>query len=150
MRKERRIGGPVRVSTGDRGVRAVLMERATAAGDGELDERGVVGVDIGGGPSFEFVPAGAADAALDEQLEVDATPFVIVEAVVERVPECVEAEVLRAAGVGTVQERAVVATVGHSYVGQGLIGQETYRRRGCSDVKEKGPINRASGVPKGQ
>jgi hypothetical protein len=100
-------------------VGAVLIDRATAAGDRELDERGVVGVGIGGDPSIEFVPAGAADAALDEQLEVDATPFVIVEAVIERVPECVEAEVLRAAGVGTVQERAVVAAVGHSYVGQG-------------------------------
>jgi len=118
MRKERRIGGPVRVSTGERGVGVVWIDRATAAGDRELDERGVVGVDIGG-PSFEIMTAGAADAALDEQLEVDATPLVVVKAVVERVPEGVEAEVLRAAGVGTVQERAVVAAVGHSYVGQG-------------------------------
>ena len=108
----------MRVSTGERGVGAVGIDRATAAGDRELDERGVVGVGIGGG-SVEFVPAGAADAALDEQLEVDATTLVVVEAVVERVPEGVEAEVLRAAGVGTVQEWAVVATVGHSYVGQG-------------------------------
>ena len=108
----------MRVSTGERGVGVVWIDRATAAGDRELDERGVVGVGIGGG-SVEFVPAGAADAALDEQLEVDAATLVVVEAVVERVPEGVEAEVLRAAGVGTVQERAVVAAVGHSYVGQG-------------------------------
>jgi hypothetical protein len=118
MRNERRIGGPVRESTGDRGVGAVLIVRVTAAGDGELDERAGVGIDIG--PSFEFMPAGAADAAFHEQFDVDAATLVIVEAVVEGVPEGVDAEVLRAAGVGTVEERTVVAALGHNYVGQGV------------------------------
>jgi hypothetical protein len=117
MRKERRIGGPVRVSTGDRGVVVVLIARVTAAGDGELDERGVVGVGIGGGASVgEVVTAGAADAALDEQFEVDAATLVVIETVVERVPEGVEAEVFRAAGIGTIEEGAVVVVVGHCYV----------------------------------
>jgi hypothetical protein len=119
MRKDRRIGGPVRESTADRGAVAVVgIDRVTAAGDRELDERGVGGVDIVGpwGDGIVFVGAGAADAALDQELDVHAAPLVVAEAVVERVAEGVEAEVPRAAGVGAIQERAVVALVGHGYI----------------------------------
>jgi hypothetical protein len=112
----------VRESTADRaGVGAVAVggiDRVTAAGDRELDERDMRGVDIvdpwGG---IEFVGAGAADAALDQELDVHAAPLVIAETVVERVTEGVEAEVLGAPGVGAIQERAVVALlVGHGYI----------------------------------
>jgi hypothetical protein len=120
MRNERRIGGPVRVSTGDRGgvvAAVVLIERVTAAGDRELDERGVGVVDIVGPCGIEIVlAAGAADAALDEEFEVDAAALVVAEAVVEGVAEGVEAEVPGAAGVGAVEEGAVVVVVGHCYV----------------------------------
>ena len=119
MRNERRIGGPL-VSSVERGVAVgVLIERVTAAAarDRELDEGGVGVVDIGGGPCCGEVKvvlgAGAADAALDEELEVHAAALVVAEAVLERVAEGVEAEVPRAAGVGAVQERAVVAVFGH-------------------------------------
>jgi hypothetical protein len=148
MRNERRIGGPVRVSSGDRGVAAVVdvrIERVTAARDRELDERGV---DIVGPCRFgvEFVVgAGAADAAFDEELEVDAAAFVVAEAVVEGVAEGVEAEVSGAAGVGAVEEGAVVALIGHSdFRFKGVLGgQRRYRRGRGSDVKEKGPIMRS-------
>jgi hypothetical protein len=120
MRKERRIGGPVRESTADRagmGVAPVGIDRVTAAGDRELDERGMGGVDIVGPcGGVEFVRAGAADAAFDQELDVHAAPLVVAEAVFERVAERVEAEVLGAPGVGAIQERAVVAWVGHGYV----------------------------------
>jgi hypothetical protein len=120
MRNERRIGGPVRESTGERGGcgAPIGIDRVTAAGDRELDERGVGGVDIVGpcGGGIVFVYTGAADAALDQELDVHAAPLVVAEAVVERVAEGVEAEVLGAPGVGAVEERAVVAWVGHGYV----------------------------------
>jgi hypothetical protein len=118
MRNERRIGGPVRESTAERGgVGATVgIDRVTAAGDRELDERGVGAVDIVGPCGLEFVGAGTADAALDEELDVHAAPLVIAEAVVERVAEGVEAEVPGAPGVGTIQKRAVVALVGHGYI----------------------------------
>jgi hypothetical protein len=100
-------------------VAVVGMDRVTAAADRELDERGVGGVDIVG-PSggVEFVGAGTADAALDQEFDINAAPLVIAEAVVEGVAEGVEAEVLGAPGVGAVEERTVVAlvVVGHGYV----------------------------------
>jgi hypothetical protein len=137
MRNERRIGGPVRVSTADRGgVGAVAVggiDRVTAAGDRELDERGVGGVDIVGPcGGIEFVGAGAADAAFDQELDVHAAPLVIAEAVVERVAEGVEAEMPGAPGVGAIQERAVVALVGHGYICRLGVhpGQQMYRSRG--------------------
>jgi len=135
MRNERRIGGPVRESTADRGaVGAVVgIDRVTAAGDRELDERGVGGVDIVG-PSggIEFVCAGTADAALDQELDVHAAPLVIAEAVVEGVAEGVQAEVPGAPGVGAVQERAVMALIGHDYACRIGVrpGQQMYRPRG--------------------
>jgi hypothetical protein len=99
MRKVRRIGSPVRDSTGD----------------GDLDEAdalgGRVGEDISG--SVEVETAGAPDAAFGEELEVEAAPFVVTEAVVERVVEGVEAEMPRAPVVGAVEEGAVVAAFGH-------------------------------------
>jgi hypothetical protein len=48
-------------------------------------------------------------ATLGEQLGVNAAPLVIAEAVIECVAEVVETEVPRAAGVGSVEEWAVVA-----------------------------------------
>jgi hypothetical protein len=135
MRNERRIGGPVRVSTADRGgvsVAPVGIDRVTAAGDRELDERGVGGMDIVGPGGFKFVCAGAADAALDQELDVHAAPLVVAEAVVEGVAEGVEAEVPGATCVGAIEERAVVALVGHGYICRLGVhpGQQMYRSRG--------------------
>ena len=111
----------MRESTADRdGMGAVAVggiDRVTAAGDRELDERGVRGVDIVVPCGVEFVGAGTADAALDQEFDVHAAPLVIAETVVERVAEGVEAEVLGAPGVGAIQERAVVALlIGHGYI----------------------------------
>jgi len=80
---------------------------------------------------IEFVPAGTADAAFDEEFDVHAAPLVVAETVVERVAERVEAEVLGAPCVGAIQERAVVALVGHDYVCRIGVrpGQQMYRPR---------------------
>jgi hypothetical protein len=50
---------------------------------------------------------GALDPALDEQLKVVRTRLVLIEAVAKRIAHAVEAEVLRAAAVRSVQKRAV-------------------------------------------
>ena len=96
MRNERRIGGPVSDSTGDR----------------ELRESFAVAM-AGIARSVGVVAPGAPHAALDQQLEVDRATLVEAEAIVEGVAQIVEAEMPRAAGIGAVQERAVVACLGH-------------------------------------
>ena len=104
MRNDRRIGGPVRDSTGDRELddvgEAVVVRAVMAHSDG----------------GFETLAACPSDAALDEQFRVRRAGFVLREAVLEGVAEVVDAEVPGAAGVGTIQERAVVAGVRHSSV----------------------------------
>jgi hypothetical protein len=102
MRNERRIGGPLSESTGDRDLDEV--ERGGRVG--------VVVVVIY--RSVEIESPGAADAAFGEELEVDAAPFVVVETVVEGVVELVETEVARATHVGAVEEGTVLTTFGHS------------------------------------
>src|SRR4051794_15067133 len=102
MRNDRRIGSPVADSTGDRDLDDVVAAAAVRA----AMSRSVVFAD-------GIEPAGAADAAFAEQLAVRAARLVLAEAVLEGVAEVVDAEVPGAAGVGAVQEGAVVAGVRH-------------------------------------
>ena len=135
MRNERRIGGPVRESTGDRvDGGPVLIDRMVAlpARDREPDDGRVGVVGIGGCPScdccgrIELIPPRPADAPLVEELDVHAAALVVAEAVLEGVPEGVQAEVPGAAGVGAVQERAVVASVGHRFTSAAGHRRPTY------------------------
>jgi hypothetical protein len=83
-------------------------------------------------------PARPADAPLGEQLDVNRTPLVVAEAVLEGVAEVVQAEVPGAAGVGAVQERAVLAGgVTHSYVDRGAdAAKGNYRPRAGANVSD--------------
>ena len=108
MRNERRIGGPLVESTGDRDL----------AGDGERDdgssrrtaEGGLFVIRVGVGMVFVLPRdagaedqlllepgGGPLDTALVEQFEVDAAGFVLAEAVVEGVLQLIEREVAGAA-----------------------------------------------------
>jgi hypothetical protein len=87
------MGGPLRVSTGD----------------GDLDEFAwVVGV-----IARFLVASGAPDATFDEQFEIDATPFIVTEAVIERVAKLVDAEVPGAAVISSIEERTMMDLFGH-------------------------------------
>ena len=101
MRKVRRIGGPVRVSTSDC----------------DLDELTAIVAVIA--RSIDLLASRPPHAPLDQQFEIDRAPFIVAEAVVEGMAEAVEAEMLGAAVVGAVEEGTMMDLLGHKNIGCG-------------------------------
>jgi hypothetical protein len=67
-------------------------------------------------------------ATLGQQFEVDRAPFIIVEAIIKRVAEAVQAEVPRTPRVGAIQKRTMVALISHIHIGRmDITAMDQYR-----------------------
>lgn len=80
--------------------------------DRDLDELAAVGAVIA--RSVDLLAPSPHHTPLDQQLKIYATPFIVPKAVVEGMPEPVEAEVLGTAIVGTVEERTMANLLSHN------------------------------------
>lgn len=80
-----------------------------STGDSDLDElAGVAGV-----IALSLVASGSPDAPFDEEFKIDGAPFIVTEAIIERVAESIEAEVLGAAIISSVEEGTMADLFGH-------------------------------------
>jgi hypothetical protein len=97
--------------------------RATAPvmanGDRELDDVPAIAISLllqCQSVRTRGVGTAALHASLDEQLDVRAALLVSIEAMLERMVEAVDREVIGTSGIGPVQERTMIGSLGHAKV----------------------------------